>query len=102
MPRNKPIITPQPPKWITPATPRARSGIPHERNVIMTETALHRTRLHTLRYEVFSVLNSYKTISQPAPWLGLCGVLPTEKIEKNFSVFQFLDLGMDREKIIVH
>ncbi|EKN4202961.1 hypothetical protein JE949_003117 [Yersinia ruckeri] len=66
-----------------------------------TETALHRTRLHTLRYKVFSVLNSYKTPRQPAPWLGLCSVLPTEKSEKNFSVFQFLDLGVDREKILV-
>ncbi|WP_245759477.1 hypothetical protein [Yersinia ruckeri] len=74
---------------------------PHERNVIPTETALHRTRLHTLRYKVFSVLNSYKTPRQPAPWLGLCSVLPTEKIEKNFSVFQFLDLEVDCGKILV-
>ncbi|MHA3541226.1 hypothetical protein ACX1G6_11080 [Yersinia enterocolitica] len=65
----------------------------------MTETALHRTRLHTLRYKVFSVLNSYKTTRQLAPWLGLCSVLPTEKIEKNFSVFQFLDLSVDHEDI---
>ncbi|PHZ21400.1 hypothetical protein CS534_01435 [Yersinia ruckeri] len=66
-----------------------------------TETALHRTRLHTLRYKVFSVLNSYKTPHQPAPWLGLCSVSPTEKIEKNFSEFQFLDLGLDRGEILV-
>ncbi|WP_427250622.1 hypothetical protein [Yersinia enterocolitica] len=58
----------------------------------MTETALHRTRLHTLCNKVFSVLNSYKTPRQPAPWLGLCRVLPTEKIEKNFSILQFSDL----------
>ncbi|WP_145560963.1 hypothetical protein [Yersinia mollaretii] len=64
----------------------------------MTETALHRTRLHTLRYKVFSVLIFYKTTRQPAPWPGLCGNSPTEKIEKNFSVFQFLDLGVDRGK----
>ncbi|EMY0610132.1 TPA: hypothetical protein PXP52_002407 [Yersinia enterocolitica] len=57
----------------------------------MTETALHRTRLHTLRYKVFSVLNSYKTTRQPAPWLGLCGNSPTEKIEKNFRGFQLVD-----------
>ncbi|HDL8332999.1 TPA: hypothetical protein PXR26_001885 [Yersinia enterocolitica] len=68
----------------------------------MTETALHRTRLHTLRYKVFSVLNFYKTPRQPAPWLGLCSISPTEKIEKNFSVFQFLDLGVDRGKELVH
>ncbi|HEN3316486.1 TPA: hypothetical protein U5D62_000360 [Yersinia enterocolitica] len=59
----------------------------------MTETALHRTRLHTLRYKVFSVLIFYKTPRQPAPWQGICGNSPTEKIEKNFSVFQFLDLS---------
>ncbi|HDL7732274.1 hypothetical protein [Yersinia enterocolitica] len=57
----------------------------------MTETALHRTRLHTLRYKVFSVLNFYKTTRQPAPWLGLCSILPTEKIEKNFREFQLVD-----------
>ncbi|MDR4895833.1 hypothetical protein RF656_03560 [Yersinia kristensenii] len=68
----------------------------------MTKTALSRTRLHTLRYKVFSVLNSYKIPRQPAPWLGLCGVLPTEKIEKNFSVFQSLDLGVDRGENIRH
>ncbi|HIE3617348.1 TPA: hypothetical protein ACXLW9_000336 [Yersinia enterocolitica] len=68
----------------------------------MTETALHRTRLHTLRYKVFSVLVFYKTPRQPVPWLGLCGNSPTEKIEKNFSVFQFLDLGVDRGKILEH
>ncbi|CNI01314.1 Uncharacterised protein [Yersinia aldovae] len=68
----------------------------------MTETALHRTRLHTLRYKVFSVLVFYKTTRQPAPWLGLCSILPTEKIEKNFSVFQFLDLGVDRVKELIY
>ncbi|EMQ3395567.1 hypothetical protein [Yersinia enterocolitica] len=68
----------------------------------MTETALHRTRLHTLRYKVFSVLNSYKTTRQPAPCLGLCSVLPTEKIENIFRVFQFLDLRVDRMKILMH
>ncbi|HHG0423562.1 TPA: hypothetical protein ACPTCW_000124 [Yersinia enterocolitica] len=68
----------------------------------MTETALHRTRLHTLRYKVFSVLNFYKTPRQPARWLGLCGNSPTENIEKNFRSFQFLDLGVDHEEMLVH
>lgn len=68
----------------------------------MTETALHRTRLHTLRYKVFSVLIFYKTTRQPAPWLGLCAISPTEKIEKNFSIFQFLDLGVDLGKVLVN
>ncbi|MGT3204306.1 hypothetical protein ACVST5_04265 [Yersinia enterocolitica] len=68
----------------------------------MTETALHRTRLHTLRYKVFSVLIFYKTPRQPAPWLGLCSISPTEKSEKNFSVFQFLDLGENCVKILMY
>ncbi|AVX38809.1 hypothetical protein DA391_14675 [Yersinia massiliensis] len=47
-------------------------------------SSLHRTRLHTLRYKVFSVLFFYKPTRQPAPWLGLCSISPTEKNEKNF------------------
>jgi hypothetical protein len=64
----------------------------HERNVFATETALHRTRLHVLDQEIFSVLNSYKPPRQGAPCLGLYEQTQTEKIEKSFSVFQFLDL----------
>ncbi|OKP27554.1 hypothetical protein BSQ40_14465 [Serratia fonticola] len=58
-------------------------------NPIPTETALHRTRLHTLDHKNFSVLFFYKPIRQAAPHLGFCEKSPTEKFEKNFSVFQF-------------
>ncbi|MGP1224667.1 hypothetical protein ACX8XK_02520 [Serratia marcescens] len=64
---------------------------PHEINILPTKTALHRTRLRNLDQEIFSVLNFYKTPSRAAPRLGLCEQTQTEKIEKNFSVFHFLD-----------
>ncbi|WP_373963122.1 hypothetical protein [Kosakonia sacchari] len=57
-------------------------------NVSQTKTALHRTRLRVLDRENFSVLFFYKTYSQTAPLLAACGKTKTEKIEKNFSVFQ--------------
>ncbi|WP_447878652.1 hypothetical protein [Serratia fonticola] len=63
----------------------------HERNIFATETALHRTRLHVLDQEIFSVLNSYKPPSQAALCLGLFEQSQTEKIETDFSVFQFSD-----------
>ncbi|MGP2689018.1 hypothetical protein ACTVNK_11085 [Serratia nevei] len=56
-----------------------------------TKTALHRTRLRNLDREIFSVLIFYKTSRRAAPRLGLCEQTQTEKIEKNFSVFQFSD-----------
>ncbi|MFS7246799.1 hypothetical protein AB6880_13970 [Rahnella inusitata] len=55
----------------------------------MTEIALHRTRLRFLRQEFFSVLKSYKPHRQPAQCLGFCCHPQNEKIEKNFSKFQF-------------
>ncbi|ASM22529.1 hypothetical protein BVG89_14030 [Serratia marcescens] len=58
-------------------------------NCSLTETALHRTRLHTLDRKNFSVLFFYKPTRQRAPHLGFCEKPPTEKFEKNFSVFQF-------------
>ncbi|WP_274850554.1 hypothetical protein [Serratia marcescens] len=70
--------------------PPARQN-PHGINVTLTETALHRTRLRNLDQEIFSVLIFYKTPRRAAPRLGLCEQSQTEKIEKNFSVFQFLD-----------
>ncbi|PTA75644.1 hypothetical protein C9411_17815 [Serratia sp. Nf2] len=57
-------------------------------NDLSTETALHRTRLHNLDQEIFSVLIFYKTSRRAAPRLGLCEQFQTEKIEKNFSIFQ--------------
>ncbi|EMH4138715.1 hypothetical protein RGJ21_003559 [Serratia marcescens] len=57
-------------------------------NILPTKTALHRTRLRNLDQEIFSVLIFYKTPRRAAPRLGLCEQAQTEKIEKNFSVFQ--------------
>ncbi|ELY4704074.1 hypothetical protein SM032_000251 [Cronobacter sakazakii] len=53
-----------------------------------TKTALHRTRLQVLDRKNFSVLFFYKRYRQTAPALGLCQKSETEKMEKNFSVFQ--------------
>jgi len=58
-------------------------------NSSQTKSALHRTRLPFLDLKVFSVSNFYKPYRQPAPCLGDCEEIQTEKIEKNFSVFQF-------------
>lgn len=60
-----------------------------KRNTSQTKTALHRTRLRFLDRENFSVFFSYKPDRQTAPVLAACGKSPTEKIEKNFSFFQF-------------
>ncbi|PQY62179.1 hypothetical protein BS419_09525 [Cronobacter sakazakii] len=54
-----------------------------------TKTALHRTRLQVLDRKNFSVLFFYKRYRQPAPPLGLCVKTQNEKIEKNFTFFQF-------------
>jgi hypothetical protein len=59
----------------------------HEINVTPTETALHRTRLHVLDQEIFSVLIFYKPPGQAAPCLGLCWLRQTENVEGNFSLF---------------
>ncbi|HIF6758472.1 TPA: hypothetical protein ACX37R_001644 [Serratia marcescens] len=56
--------------------------------VFLTKTALHRTRLRNLDQEIFSVLIFYKTPRRAVPRLGLCEQSQTEKIEKNFSIFQ--------------
>ncbi|MGP0944135.1 hypothetical protein [Serratia sp. CY74737] len=72
------------------SVPPARQK-PHEINILPTKTALHRTRLRNLDQEIFSVLIFYKIPRRAAPRLGLCEHSQTEKIEKNFSVFQFLD-----------
>ncbi|WP_235895394.1 hypothetical protein, partial [Yersinia rochesterensis] len=48
---------------------------------------------------------SFKFLQNTSPAravAGLYSVSPTENIEKNFSVFQFLDLKVDREKTLVH
>ncbi|TGB58200.1 hypothetical protein CRT22_08615 [Escherichia sp. E5028] len=58
-------------------------------NPLQTKTALHRTRLRFLDLENFSVLFFYKQHRQTAPRLAACQRTGTEKIEKNFSIFQF-------------
>ncbi|MFN1135186.1 hypothetical protein ACJK9F_000276, partial [Lelliottia nimipressuralis] len=40
-----------------------------------TETALHRTRLHDLDHKNFAKEFLRKAARQPAPLLGLCGLL---------------------------
>ncbi|MFV7361036.1 hypothetical protein [Citrobacter portucalensis] len=60
----------------------------HKINTSQTKTALHRTRLRFLDRIIFSVLFFYKSDRQTAPVLAACASLQTEKIEKNFSVFQ--------------
>lgn len=57
-------------------------------NLPQTKIALHRTRLRFLDRKNFSVLFFYKPDRQPAPLLAVCRKTRTEKIEKNFSVFQ--------------
>jgi hypothetical protein len=59
-------------------------------NLSPTKTALHRTRLRFLDRKKFSVLFFYKPPRRTAPALAALRKHETEKIEKNFSVFQFL------------
>ncbi|EDT1600782.1 hypothetical protein CSM19_000209 [Salmonella enterica subsp. houtenae] len=58
-------------------------------NLSQTKTALHRTRLRFLDRKNFSVGFFFKSYCQPAPVLAALRRLETEKIEKNFSNFQF-------------
>ncbi|WP_213796669.1 hypothetical protein [Klebsiella aerogenes] len=61
---------------------------PDKINLSVTKTALHRTRLRFLDHKNFSVLFFYKPDRQTAPVLEAYRKSKTEKIEKNFSVFQ--------------
>ncbi|EBW5074967.1 hypothetical protein DPR94_19810 [Salmonella enterica subsp. enterica serovar Kentucky] len=58
-------------------------------NLSQTKTALHRTRLRFLDHKNFSVGFFFKSYCQPAPVLAVLRRLETEKIERNFSNFQF-------------
>ncbi|MEY5579541.1 hypothetical protein WI882_22720, partial [Salmonella enterica subsp. enterica serovar Corvallis] len=58
-------------------------------NLSQTKTALHRTRLRFLERLNFSVGFFFKSYRQSAPVLADLRRLETEKIERNFSVFQF-------------
>ncbi|CNI14792.1 Uncharacterised protein [Yersinia frederiksenii] len=82
--------------------PRARSRTRHERNIIATETALHRTRLHTLPYKVFSVLFFYKPSRQPRRGWGFAAIRQLKRLKRISGIFSFLDLGVDRVKVLVH
>ncbi|WP_427032586.1 hypothetical protein [Enterobacter ludwigii] len=59
-----------------------------KKNLSQTKIALHRTRLRFLDHKNFSVLFFYKPDHQTAPVLAALRKTRTEKIEKNFSVFQ--------------
>ncbi|PTM35417.1 hypothetical protein DA103_13925 [Enterobacter cloacae] len=54
-----------------------------------TKIALHRTRLRFLDHKNFSVLFFYKPPRRAVPALATLRKPQTEKIERNFSVFQF-------------
>jgi hypothetical protein len=58
-------------------------------NLSPTKSALHRTRLRFLDRKIFSVGIFYKRCRHPAPVLAALWILETERIEKNFSIFQF-------------
>ncbi|WP_100122372.1 hypothetical protein, partial [Enterobacter roggenkampii] len=60
-----------------------------KKNLSQTKIALHRTRLRFLDHKNFSVLFFYKPDRQTAPVQAASRKTETEKIEKNFSVFQF-------------
>ncbi|MDQ9494387.1 hypothetical protein RF104_11690 [Klebsiella aerogenes] len=69
---------------------RALAAREHDKiNLSVTKTALHRTRLRFLDHKNFSVLFFYKPDRHTAPVLAAYKKSKTEKIEKNFSVFQF-------------
>jgi len=63
---------------------------------VQTNSALHRTRHQVLHHKNFSVLFFYKGHGQIAPVLAFCNSSQTEKIEENFSAFQFFGSKQDR------
>ncbi|KAA1047315.1 hypothetical protein F0Q32_20480 [Pseudocitrobacter sp. 73] len=71
-------------------------------NLSPTKSALHRTRLRVLDHKNFSVLFFYKRQRQAAPLLAVCRRTGTEKIEKNFTVFQFSGSVKDLMKNITN
>ncbi|WP_431651384.1 hypothetical protein, partial [Enterobacter roggenkampii] len=67
-----------------------------------TKTALHRTRLRFLDHKNFSVLFFYKPDRQPAPVLAVCRKTKTEKLVKNFSIFQLLKKIVDPRCMLIY
>ena len=70
----------------------------HKINLSTTKTALHRTRLRVLDRKNISGGFFFKRYRQPAPVLAALRRLETEKIEKNFSIFQFEGSAEDLSK----
>jgi len=64
-----------------------------------TKSALHRTHLQVLNHKNFSVLFFYKRHGQTAPVLKFRRSSPTEKSEKDFSLFQFKGSRLDFVKL---
>ncbi|EAB2880426.1 hypothetical protein F6X14_12940 [Salmonella enterica] len=71
-------------------------------NLSQTKTALHRTRLRFLDRKNFSVGFFFKSYRQPAPVLAALRRLETEKIERNFSNFQFEGSIKDLTQNVTH
>ncbi|ECC1659361.1 hypothetical protein FNO19_05225 [Salmonella enterica subsp. salamae] len=71
-------------------------------NLSQTKTALHRTRLRFLDRKNFSVLFFFKSYRQSAPVLAVLQRLETEKIERNFSNFQFEGSIKDLTQNVTH
>ncbi|EEC5350697.1 hypothetical protein YF52_001977 [Salmonella enterica subsp. enterica] len=71
-------------------------------NLSQTKTALHRTRLRFLDRKNFSVLFFFKSYRQPSPVLAVLRRLETEKIERNFSNFQFEGSIKDLTENVTH
>ncbi|EDS5957652.1 hypothetical protein XT56_003575 [Salmonella enterica subsp. enterica] len=71
-------------------------------NLLQTKTALHRTRLRFLDRKNFSVGFFFKSYRQPAPVLAALRRLETEKIERNFSNFQFEGSIKDLTQNVTH
>lgn len=68
----------------------ARRASQHGKKILsQTKIALHRTRLRFLDHKNFSVLFFYKPPRRAVPALATLRKPQTEKIERNFSVFQF-------------
>ncbi|EAN5613628.1 hypothetical protein EWF60_20675 [Salmonella enterica subsp. enterica serovar Newport] len=78
--------------------------LPHtdEKKLSQTKTALHRTRLRFLDRKNFSVGFFFKSYRQSAPVLAVLRRLETEKIERNFSNFQFEGSIKDLTQNVTH
>ncbi|EHM47041.1 hypothetical protein [Yokenella regensburgei] len=70
-------------------------------NLSPTKTALHRTRLRFFDRKKFSVLFFYKSPRRTVPALAALRKYQTEKIEKNFSIFQFYGSVEELIKLII-